>query len=103
MKFSLRLATVACLFPLCTGVSANNMTTKTLLTADDLTYRLPDGRELFNSLDFSLIDGDIVGIVGPNGVGKSTLVRILAGQLQPDAGHIITNEAIAYFQQNVLA
>lgn len=37
---------------------------------------------------FTLLPGRIVGLLGPNGSGKSTLLRILAGVLQPDAGHL---------------
>ncbi|MEY4674702.1 MAG: hypothetical protein RL148_2486 [Planctomycetota bacterium] len=45
-------------------------------------------RELFSGLDLVVAPGDVVGLVGPNGVGKSTLLRILAGLRPPDAGSV---------------
>ena len=45
-----------------------------------------DGRELFDGLSFSLPRAGIVGVVGPNGVGKSTLFRMIVGEEKPDDG-----------------
>jgi ATP-binding cassette subfamily F protein uup len=53
--------------------------------------------------DFSttVLRGDRIGIIGPNGVGKSTLIKILLGQLQPDSGHVRqgSRQQVAYFDQ----
>jgi ATP-binding cassette subfamily F protein uup len=53
--------------------------------------------------DFSarIMRGDRIGIIGPNGCGKSTLIKLLVGELEPDAGTIRrgTNLACAYFDQ----
>jgi len=46
------------------------------------------GRTLFEGVSFELYQGDRVGLVGPNGVGKSTLLHILAGLDQPDTGDV---------------
>lgn len=46
------------------------------------------GKVLFRDLDFALVPGDRVGIVGGNGMGKSTLLRVLLGELEPDAGTV---------------
>jgi ATP-binding cassette ChvD family protein len=47
-----------------------------------------EDRTLFNGLDFSLPRAGIVGIVGPNGVGKSTLFRMIVGEETPDSGSL---------------
>src|SRR5471032_3105933 len=43
--------------------------------------------------------GDRVGIVGPNGIGKSTLLRLLAGVEEPDAGQIVRSGPVGYLPQ----
>jgi ATP-binding cassette ChvD family protein len=47
-----------------------------------------DGRELLGGLSFELPPGAIVGVIGANGTGKTTLMRLIIGQEQPDAGVI---------------
>ncbi|KYR02888.1 ABC transporter-related protein [Tieghemostelium lacteum] len=47
-----------------------------------------DGRVLFEGLNFKIEAGSIVGIIGPNGTGKSTLFRLLTGDLKPAKGSI---------------
>jgi ATP-binding cassette ChvD family protein len=59
-------------------------------------------RTLFDGLSFSLPRNGIVGVVGPNGVGKTTLIRMLIGDEQPDAGTVRVGETvhISYVDQN---
>ncbi|MBL8831559.1 MAG: heme ABC transporter ATP-binding protein [Rhodospirillales bacterium] len=45
-------------------------------------------RRLLDRVDFAAFPGEIVGIVGANGAGKSTLVRVLAGEMAPEAGDV---------------
>jgi ATPase subunit of ABC transporter with duplicated ATPase domains len=61
-----------------------------MLQASDLT-KAHDGAPLFDGLSFVLGDGERAGLVGPNGVGKSTLVRLLAGVDRPDRGAVATS------------
>ncbi len=57
------------------------------LTLDRVSYRLADGRPLFSDLSFSF-EPLATGLVGGNGMGKSVLARLLAGQLPPDSGRV---------------
>jgi ATP-binding cassette subfamily F protein uup len=63
-----------------------------------------DGAPVFAGLDFELAPGDRIGIIGPNGVGKSTLLDILAGKLAPDSGVVERGDTVHlgyYDQRNV--
>ena len=51
-------------------------------------------RLLFNGLSFSLPRAGIVGVVGPNGVGKSTLFRMIVGEDQPDSGELRLGDTV---------
>lgn len=53
----------------------------------NVVVETPTGRVLFDGLSASL-DGEHVGLVGRNGVGKSTLLALLAGQVQPKSGRV---------------
>jgi ATP-binding cassette subfamily F protein uup len=60
-----------------------------------------DGRPLLQDFSLRVMRGDRIGIIGNNGVGKSTLLKILLGELAPDSGSVKlgTNLEIAYFDQ----
>ncbi|MDG1116694.1 MAG: ATP-binding cassette domain-containing protein [Flavimaricola sp.] len=60
-----------------------------------------DGRPILRNLSLTVQRGDRIAIVGPNGVGKTTLIKILLGEVQPDAGTVKhgTNLAVAVFDQ----
>ena len=63
--------------------------------------RIPGGDLLFSDVGFRVAPGHHVGLVGANGVGKSTLLRILAGALSADEGEAAVGGRIAYMPQDV--
>jgi ATPase subunit of ABC transporter with duplicated ATPase domains len=75
---------------------------QTYLKAQSLTHHY-DGETLFSGVDLVLNHGDRVGLVGPNGVGKSTLLALLAGRLKPVSGHVTRapDAVVGWFEQQV--
>ena len=67
--------------------------TRKLLSAEKVAKTLGD-RELFRDVSFVLAPGAKLGLAGPNGSGKTTLIRLMTGQLQPDAGTIKRAEGL---------
>lgn len=61
-----------------------------------------DGRVIVKDFDLRILRGDRVALVGPNGVGKTTLLKLLIGEMAPDAGIVTlgTNLEFAVFDQN---
>jgi ATP-binding cassette ChvD family protein len=72
-----------------------------VVEVSDLTKGFDD-RTLIEDLSFSLPQGGIVGVIGPNGVGKTTLFKMIIGEEKPDAGAIKIGETvdIAYVDQS---
>lgn len=59
------------------------------------------GRTLINDFSTRILRGDRIGLLGPNGIGKTTLLKLILGELEPDSGTVQrgTNMNIAYFDQ----
>lgn len=72
-----------------------------LLTMNQISKAHTD-KVLYKNLDFSLNEGDKVGLIGINGTGKTTLLRIMAGLEEPDQGSVIKGNhvQICYLPQN---
>lgn len=66
----------------------------------DLTFAF-DERTIVKGFSTEILRGDKIGIIGPNGIGKTTLVRLLLGELKPQGGSVRlgTNLQISYFDQ----
>ena len=60
-----------------------------MLQLNALRKSVPGGRVLFSDLSFELARGELVALMGESGVGKSTLLNLIAGLDLPDAGHIV--------------
>ena len=74
---------------------------KVVIEAKDLVKDFDD-RRIVDGFGTRILRGDRVGLIGPNGCGKTTLLRLLTGELEPDAGAVRlgTNLEIARFDQN---
>jgi ATPase subunit of ABC transporter with duplicated ATPase domains len=70
------------------------------ITLSGLTWATPDNRPIFSDLDLSF-GRERAGIVGRNGVGKTTLFKIIAGELQPLAGSVSVSGTIGLLNQAV--
>src|SRR3954454_8173204 len=71
------------------------------ITCSSLAYAHPGGDLLFSDVSFHVAPGDHVGLVGANGVGKSTLFRVIAGELPADEGEAKVGGRLAYMPQDV--
>ena len=61
---------------------------KTIVKIEKLTLSFGK-RKILDNLDFSINKGQILGLLGPNGVGKSTIFNLITGLIKPDFGNII--------------
>ncbi|MBD2705255.1 ABC-F family ATP-binding cassette domain-containing protein [Spirosoma sp. BT702] len=71
------------------------------LTIRSLTYRHSDKEVLFEGLNLTLNPGEKAALVGNNGIGKSTLLQLIAGKLLPAAGQIIADVRPWYVPQHL--
>ncbi|MFO7701984.1 MAG: ABC-F family ATP-binding cassette domain-containing protein [Psychroflexus maritimus] len=55
-----------------------------------------EGKDLFTDFDYNIKKGDRIGIIGKNGSGKSTFLKILTGKLQPDTGKVVIGETVQF-------
>ncbi|GEP03019.1 ABC-F family ATP-binding cassette domain-containing protein [Methylobacterium oxalidis] len=72
------------------------------ITLSRLSWATPDGRPLFSDIDLAL-GPERTGLVGRNGVGKSTLLRLIAGDLQPGSGSVSVRGRLGVMRQTVRA
>lgn len=84
-------------------ITPSKQSGKTPLEVQNLTFHYDNKAPLFEKLSFNLSRGEKFLIVGENGIGKSTLLKLIVGQLKPDEGSIIPsqNTTIAYYAQEL--
>jgi ATPase subunit of ABC transporter with duplicated ATPase domains len=71
------------------------------VVVSNLAYAHPGGDLLFSDVSFRVSPGQHVGLVGTNGVGKSTLLKVLVGELAPDDGDYAVGGLLGYMPQDV--
>src|SRR5213593_2194142 len=69
------------------------------IEVDGLSYKLPGGRVLFEDVSFKVHSGAKAALVGANGVGKTTLLRILAGGEPPWRGSVRVDGRVLHMPQ----
>ncbi|GAB7192476.1 ATP-binding cassette domain-containing protein [Kineococcus sp. NUM-3379] len=71
------------------------------LDLQDVGYELPDGRPLLDAVSFRVPEGVTTALVGPNGTGKTTLLRLVAGDLPSQAGSVARTGSLGVMRQFV--
>ncbi len=81
-------------------IQAAEKSGKLVVTAEHIDYSWAD-KPVIRDFSTTILRGDKVGIIGPNGVGKTTLLNLLLGRLEPDHGKLTpgTRVEVAYFDQ----
>lgn len=79
---------------------AHSATSTASVTCSGLTFRWPDGTTVLDGLSLSIGRGR-TGLVGDNGTGKSTLLRLLAGGLRPSQGSVNVSGSLAHLPQDL--
>ena len=75
-------------------IQAGRVSGNQVLHVQDLTFTYPDAAQpSLRNLSFDMQQGEILGIIGGTGSGKSTLVQVLLGLYQPDSGSIVLSQA----------
>lgn len=69
------------------------------LDVSHLRYVLPGGRVLLEDASFRVGDGHHTALVGANGAGKTTLLRLVAGEVEPAAGHVVVGGRLGVMGQ----
>jgi ABC-type multidrug transport system fused ATPase/permease subunit len=64
------------------------------ISADDVSFSYADGRPVLHGLSFRIQRGEVIGVVGPSGGGKTTLVQLLLGLRNPTSGRIAVADGV---------
>ncbi|MEH2258012.1 ATP-binding cassette domain-containing protein [Nostoc sp.] len=75
------------------------MSKKSILLAENLAYKLSIDKTLFQGVHVNIDAGDRIALVCRNGIGKSTLLKILASQFSPNIGSVLCHGLVYYLPQ----
>ncbi|MEZ9564196.1 ABC transporter ATP-binding protein [Vibrio artabrorum] len=81
-------------------IDTSSRSGKIVFEAENLNFGF-EGKEIVKDFSFNIMRGDRIALIGPNGCGKSTVLKLLLDQLKPDSGrlHCGTKLEVAYFDQ----
>ncbi len=82
------------------NLDAGERSGKLIAELDNVSKSYGD-KLLIKNFSTRILRGDKIGLLGPNGVGKTTLLKLILGEIEPDSGHIErgTKQSVAYFDQ----
>jgi len=82
-------------------VSEDRSSGKIIAEFDDVGFAYDDAQKILQSFNWTMMRKDRVGLLGPNGCGKSTFIKLVLGELEADTGNIKrgTKQQVAYFDQ----
>lgn len=75
---------------------------KEAMSVRNVSYWLPDWRQVLDDVSLSVRAGELAMLIGPNGCGKSTLMKILRGVLRPSLGDVFLDHPAAFVSQDPL-
>ncbi|MBW3697011.1 ABC transporter ATP-binding protein [Vibrio sp. T187] len=81
-------------------IDESNRSGKIVFEAENINFGF-EGKDIVKDFSFNIMRGDRIALIGPNGCGKSTVLKLLLDQLKPDSGrlHCGTKLEVAYFDQ----
>ena len=62
-----------------------------MLSLENIVWSVPDGERIIDGISYTVGEGKLVVVTGPNGGGKTTIAKLIAGLTKPDAGRILFN------------
>ena len=70
------------------------------IEVQSVSFSYPDGTTPIENVSFRVPTGSVTALVGPNGVGKTTMLELIAGHKALGEGHVRSDTEIAYMRQN---
>lgn len=71
-----------------------------MIEIENLSFKYKNGKQILDNINFTIKEGEVISIIGNNGVGKSTFLKIISGILKPTQGSIKIDDIDAYQRNN---